>query len=128
MLKVEGVYLTGNADELAQVIMQYGGLTAHAVGATPAQMPAAPATTIAQMPAAPAPPAPPPIPTETANPQVAHVMDLMGKYALARGANGAADARKVLAQVGVQRAVDATPEALAWLATAFASPAYNPPG
>lgn len=115
-----------NAVAAANLIAQLGGLSAHAtdpVQATIAHAPTPPPAAAA--PAAPPPPAPP-APTAAANPLIASVTQAMQSYSAARGATGVQDARKVLAQVGCQRVSDATPEQLAWLAQAFANPAYVP--
>lgn len=115
----------------ANLIAQLGGLSAHAVdpgqsAIAHAPTPPAPAPApAAGMPAAPAPPAPP-APAAPANPMLAQVTQAMQSYSAARGATGVQDAKKVLAQVGCTRVSDATPEALAWLAQAFANPAYVP--
>lgn len=73
---------------------------------------------------------PPPPPTVAAtppipqNPRLDNVLKLMDAYS--RAGKGVAGARKVLAQVGLQRAQDANEEQLEWLAQAFANTSWEP--
>lgn len=95
-------------------------------------MPAPPARPAGNMPpppgGAPATMPPPPAaapPTAPANPRLDNVLKLMDAYS--KAGHGAAGARKVLAQVQLQRAQDGNDEQLAWLEQAFANHAYVPP-
>lgn len=115
------------AVEAAQLIAGVGGLTAHAVPAAAAQAPA-PAAPATMPPAAAAPPAPPAPPAAAQNPMVGQVTAAMQTYSKAHGAQGVALAKRVLAQCGLGRASDGTPEQLAWLLQAFSNTAYVPPG
>ena len=74
--------------------------------------------------APPAPPAPPAAAAPPVNPRLANVLTLMGAYA--KHGHGAAGAKKVLAQVGIQRAQDADETQLVWLEQAFANVNWAP--
>lgn len=107
---------------------------APAPAAPPVPTMAPPAPVAAPAPAAPAPAAPPPpapAAPASADSEVGRVTALMAAYAKAvNPATGkphaAAGAKKVLAQVGVERVQDANPEQLAWLAQAFANTQWAP--
>lgn len=110
---------------------------APAMPAAPAPAPApvaapVPAPVVAPVPApVAAPPPPAPAAPASADSEVGRVTALMAAYAKAvNPATGkphaAAGAKKVLAQVGVERVQDANPEQLAWLAQAFANTQWAP--
>lgn len=63
-------------------------------------------------------------PAAPANPRLDSVLRLMDTYS--KAGHGAAGARKVLAQVGLQRAQDGNEEQLAWLEQAFANTQWAP--
>lgn len=100
------------------------------LGATQGGMPAPPARPAGNMvpppgaPAAVPPPPQPAAPAAPANPRLDSVLRLMDAYS--KAGHGAAGARKVLAQVGLQRAQDANEEQMAWLEQAFANTTWTP--
>ena len=83
--------------------------------AAPVPMPAAPTPPPAPAPAAPA-----------ANGKLGQVLATMDAYVKARGATGVADAKRVLAQVSIQRPQDANEQQLDWLLQAFANTTWVP--
>ena len=74
--------------------------------------------------APPPPPQPATPPPQPANPRLDNVLKLMDAYS--RAGHGVPGARKVLAQVGIQRVQDANEAQLDWLAQAFANTAWAP--
>jgi len=111
------------------VALLNGGAPATTQAGTPMAPPTAP-----PMPQAPAPvPAPTPAPPPAAAPAAPAVSGKLGQclstmdaYVKARGATGVADAKKVLAQVQLQRPQDANEAQLDWLITAFANTQWVP--
>lgn len=100
-------------------------------GSSPGGMQAPPGRAPGTMPpppggAAAAPPAPPPAAPQAqpANPRLDNVLRLMDVYS--KAGHQVAGARKVLAQVGLQRAQDANEEQLIWLEQAFGNTQWAP--